>query len=107
MSSFTVYVGNTNLLEIFRLKSAIDNSYINDATVTVTVKDSLGVEVTGQSWPTAVDYVSGSDGDYYCILDENLDLTAGESYIAEIDADGGVNRFGHWEVTFVPIIRNR
>ena len=105
--SFTVYVGNTNLLEIFRLKSALDNSHIYDATVTVTIKDEAGTEVSGQTWPTAVDFVSGSEGDYYCILSEDLELTAGQPYIAHIDADGGINRFGHWEVSFTPIIRKR
>ena len=39
-------------------------TYVNDASVTVTVFDSNNVEVTGQAWPLTLDYVAASDGIY-------------------------------------------
>ena len=37
---------------------------VNDATVTVTVFDSNGVELTGQAWPLTLDFVALSKGIY-------------------------------------------
>ena len=100
-----IYIDNTNLLELFRLKSAVENTYINDATVTVTLKDEAGTEVTGQTWPLTLTYVPSSNGDYRGIISEDCEFTEGEPYYAIIEANAGVNRYGHWEIQFVPKVR--
>lgn len=97
------YVGNTNNLELTGLKDDITNAYINDATVTVTVKDSGGLELPGIAWPLTMDYVPASNGNYRTYLTHTLGLLSGKKYTAFVDADGSdssTERFGHWEFTF-------
>jgi hypothetical protein len=101
----TVFVGNTMLLELQDLTSEIDDATIDDATVEVTVKDMDGAEVSGVVWPLAMDYVAGSNGLYRAVLDAGLPLVAKKRYIATVDADGGPDRQGHWELLFVPKTR--
>ncbi|RWH86448.1 MAG: hypothetical protein EOR77_21610 [Mesorhizobium sp.] len=105
MTRCVVHVGNTNIIELSGLKSAIEDSYVNDADVIVTVKDAAGTNVSGQTWPAAMAYVADSDGLYRGILEDDLGLVDGTTYTAHIDADAGTNRIGHWEFAFVPKTR--
>jgi hypothetical protein len=95
----TAFVANTNLLELSGLKNVAAGTFINDATVTVTVKKA-GTNVAGASWPLTMDYVAASDGIYRAVLSEDLALVARTHYTAFIDADGGDGRVGHWEFDF-------
>lgn len=101
-----VYVANTNVIELSGLKSAIEDDFVNDATVTVTVKDEAGAEVAGQSWPETMAYVASSDGLYRGIIEDDVELTAGTTYVAHVEVDAGVDRVGHWEFNFVPKTRH-
>jgi hypothetical protein len=105
MTTSVVYVGNANVIELRGLKLVTDNTYVNDADVTVTVKDSAGADATGQAWPTTMDYVAASNGVYRAIVENDVDLVADATYYAFIDADSGANQVGHWEFAFVPKIR--
>lgn len=102
-----VYVGNTNVIELSGLKSAIEDSFVNDAEVTVTVKDEAGTNVTGQTWPLTLTSIDGTDpeGNYRGILKATIELTDGETYYAHIDANAGTDRVGHWEFAFKPKTR--
>lgn len=91
-----VYVANDNVLELTGLKNAVADDYIDDATVTVTLVDSAGNEVAGETWPLIMGYVAASDGDYRVTLPYGLDLSAGRSYTAQITADGGLGLRGYW-----------
>lgn len=101
----TAFVANTNVLDLTGLKEEITQAFINNATVTVTIKDIDGTNVTGETWPFPMDYVAASDGDYRAFVSENIDLVANTKYIAYIDADGGANRFGHFEFHFKALAR--
>ena len=110
----TIYVGNTNVLELFRLKSVSENAYINDADVEVTIFDAAGDEVTippgtpeWTGWPVTLEYIPNSQGDYRAILHEALEFEAGKSYTAFIDANAGIQRAGHWEVPFIARTRRQ
>lgn len=103
----TVFVANTNILDLIGLKSAVEDAFINDADVTVTIKDTDGTEVTGASWPVTMDNVAGSDGDYRGVVVDGLGFTAGARYIAFIEVDAGPDRIGHWEFAFVPKTRTK
>ena len=102
-----VYVANTNIIEVLGLKSLIEDEFIADADVTVTVKDAEGTNVTGQTWPLMLASIDGTDpeGNYRGILKDTLELTAGDTYYAHVDADAGADRVGHWEFAFVPKTR--
>lgn len=103
----TVYIDNTNIIEVRGLKSALEDEFIADATVRVTVKDSAGASVTGQTWPLTMTSTDGTDpeGNYRGILKDTLVLTDGETYYAHVDANAGTDRIGHWEFAFVPKTR--
>lgn len=99
------FVANTNLLELRGLQTAIDEAYVNDATVTVTIKDDCGSNVTGQAWPAIMNYVSGSNGDYRAIISSAVQIKAGKKYFAEISASGGASEIGFWRYAFRPQTR--
>lgn len=101
------FVGNTNLLEIRGLKSAVEGTFINNATVTVTVKDASGSNVTGQTWPTSMSYVVASSGDYRAVIEDDAVLAARQTYTAEITVNAGVNRIGFWRYVFKPQDRTK
>lgn len=82
--SLVLYIDNDNRIKLSGLKDA-DDTYQNSATVTVTLKDASGNEVSGQSWPLTMSYVSGSDGNYQAVLDDGLSLTAGQRLTAVVD----------------------
>lgn len=101
----TAFVANTNVLDLIGLKEEITDAFINNAAVEVTIKDAEGTSVAGETWPLAMDYVAASDGDYRAFVSEDLELSAGTRYVAYIDADGGANRFGHFEFHFKALAR--
>ena len=98
------FVANTNIIELRGLQAAIDESYVNDAVVFVTIKDDCGSNVAGQAWPAAMSYVEGSSGDYRLILASALQIKAGKKYFAEISATGGQSEIGFWKyATFLSL----
>lgn len=101
----TAFVLNTNVLDLLGLKSHIEDVFLNDATVTYTIKDKAGVEIDGATWPQEMVYVAGSNGDYQGILPSLLDMIPGKQYYAWIEAQGGGERIGHWQMPFKPLTR--
>jgi hypothetical protein len=94
-----IFLANDNLLQLNGLKDVATGDYMDSATVTVTLKDSNGSEVVGQTWPTTLIFVVGSTtGQYRCTLNDELVLTTGDAYTAEITADGGPGLRGHWHL---------
>lgn len=110
MAISIAYVGNTNNLELTGLKSEVEDIFLDDVVITVTVKDSAGVELTGETWPQTMTYVAGSNGDYVLGLSHLLNLTRGQRYTAFIDADASdtsAERYGHWEFPFTAQTRTK
>ena len=97
-----IFVANTNLISLLRLKSAVENDFIDDADVSVTVITAAGVEVAGETWPVTMEPAedSPSKGDYVAVLSEEIEFEANKSYIAVVDVDAGPGRVGRWEVPF-------
>ena len=94
-----LYINNDNLLSVENLKNAATGVYINDATVSATLKNSSGVNVTGQSWPLTLTFVSSSNGVYRGTLEDGLVLNEGETYTAEITADAGADQIANWSIS--------
>lgn len=78
-------IGNDQTITVSGLKDQVSGDFINDATVTVTVKTRDGANVAGETWPLALQYVTGSDGDYRGTLEDGLELTPG-IYVVEARA---------------------
>lgn len=101
----TAFVMNTNALDLLGLKSHTEGVYLNDATVTFTIKDKAGTPVTGSTWPQTMVYITSSNGDYRALLPAALGLIAKQKYTVFIDAAGGGERIGHWQYPFTPLTR--
>lgn len=103
--STTVYIDNSNVILLSGLHSEIDDAFVSDATVTVTIKDADGANVAGTTWPKTMSYVSASDGNYRAILPDTIVLMEFADYTAEITASAGADRVGRWSVAIDAIKR--
>jgi len=98
-----IYIDNNNSLTVNELTNCVTDVVDTAATVTVTLKDSSGTEVVGQSWPATMSHISG--GTYQITLDDDLVLTANRPYTAIIDATGSGAETGHWEIPLQAMVR--
>jgi hypothetical protein len=86
----TYFIDNDNLIKLTGLQDAANNIYLNAASVTVTIVDATTEsEISGQTWPTTMTYVSGSNGDYQATLEFDLVVIDTQSLRADIVADAG------------------
>lgn len=82
-------IQNDQTIRVNGLQDEVTESYLNAATVTVTLKAKDGTEVAGETWPLTLSYVAASDGNYIGNLSDELELTAGRTYFVEITAVSG------------------
>ena len=80
---------NDHLITLTGLQDSTDLSFVNDATVTATVKDINGVDVTGIVWPLTLAYVPASNGNYEVVLDKAIVIVPGIDYVTEITVVSG------------------
>lgn len=102
----TIYRKNDNLIEWTWLSQSSDGAYINDGTVTFTLyhtyslNSSTGVASgTSVNGPTAMTYVSGSNGKYQGKLPASVMLDLSLQYTLEINATAG----GHTARRSIPV----
>jgi hypothetical protein len=101
----TVFVANTNVIELQSLQNEIDQSYINNASVDVTIADLSGNPETGAgwpSWPLAMVYVTASNGVYRAVLVDTLPFDPSQSYLALVHANASGIGIGRWQFKFRP-----
>lgn len=95
-STLTIYRNNDNLVQNpTPMTRSSDGAYVNDATVTMTLKDSAGAAVSGASG-LSLTYVTDSNGRYQGTLPYTLSLTAGEDYTLEITGTTGSGVRAFW-----------
>lgn len=86
-----IHIDNDTIITLSGLRRANTVSYLSDADVSVTlIERDTQQEVTGQDWPAAMLYVTGSDGVYQTLLSFALNLSPTKKYTAVISvlADG-------------------
>jgi hypothetical protein len=93
-----IYLNNDNLLSVAGLKNASSGSFMNDATVTATLKDSASAVVTGQTFPLTLAYMAGTDGNYQATLQDTLNITENTIYTAEITATSSSGLVAKWNM---------
>lgn len=84
-SMVALYVGNDLRVRWDRMTDELTGLYINDATVSFTLKDSTGIAVTGAN-AVSMPYVTSSNGRYQAKLAGTVSLTNGARYYLEISA---------------------
>ena len=80
--------------------------FVNDATVTVTIKDNQGVEIPDETWPFNLPYVIASDGEYSFTFDPFTSLNAGQQYTVIIDVVGIGGLIDHCTIKSMATIKN-
>jgi hypothetical protein len=107
MTTITLlYIGNDNILEVCHVRQELTGDFLNSATVSVTLFDEDGTEVTGDTWPKPMPYVDSSKGVYRALLPASLDLLPNGRYVAEINVDAGAGLLGQWSVNCVARVRD-
>jgi hypothetical protein len=81
------------------LYDTVTETFVNDATVTFTLKDSAGSAVSGAS-AVSMTYVTGTKGVYEGVMEDNVSLTAGSTYYLEITATGSSDRVGFRRIQY-------
>lgn len=96
-----LYDNNDMVLEVAGLRNETTGAFLNAASVSATLKDSAGTNVTGQTWPVALTYVPSSDGVYRVGLSNALVLTPSARYVAQISVDAGAGLRAEWDLDCV------
>lgn len=91
-------------MELDGLQNAADDSYLNAATVSVTIKDSAGVNVTGETWPKTMSYVAASNGKYRATVSDAMAIVPGRAYTAHITAEAS-GLTGNWQIAMLGAVR--
>lgn len=105
-----IYRANDNVLRACGV-STIDTTgqqvYLTGlATVEVTVTDTAGVPLLGETWPVRLDYVEGSQGEFLGVIRDSVQLPpAGSTVKAKLVIDNGENQ--HGELTGVLTVQER
>ena len=89
-----------NLVTLTGLQEATTSLYVNDATVTITVVDASGAELSGETWPHTLDYVAASNGNYQANLNENIAWAHETAYKGKVTALSS-GRQKYWEIPIV------
>ena len=98
MTTLTAYLNSDNVITLDGLYDNVGLAYENTATVNVTLTDINGTEVSGETWPLLMNYVSASNGKYRATLTDSLTLSEG-TYTATITADAGAGQYRTFVVT--------
>ena len=104
-----LYIGNDNIVTVdsFRNASTSPETYINDATITGTLYDANGDEVSGETWPISFSYVAGSNGKYTATITDTVTsgLTVNRRYRFKIQANGGAGLQAEWHENYHAVRR--
>lgn len=81
-----IYKDNTSTVELRGLSNSVDGQWVNDAIVTMTLKDLSGNLVGGQTWPITLSYIANSRGRYTGSFSHLAEVVPGTTYEATISA---------------------
>jgi hypothetical protein len=102
-----LYIGEDNI--VFWGDRHVPNSglydnnleqFVNNATVTFTLKDSSNVAVSGATG-VSMSYVTGTKGVYEGVLEDGVSLTEGATYYLEITATASGDRVGFRRIVYI------
>ena len=97
--------GNSIDFEMALTNPEVSPIYVNDATVTATITDASDVDVTGQTWPVTLDYVTGSDGVYKKTIGPVSGIAADTVYKVIFDVTGAGGLIAQWVHTVTSSVR--
>jgi uncharacterized NAD-dependent epimerase/dehydratase family protein len=84
----SLYVNATNLVRWDKMKNRATGAYVNDATVTATLRDA-DLEIVSGASSVSMPYVALSNGRYQGNLPSTLVLAEGANYFLDVRATSG------------------
>lgn len=94
----TIYIMSHNIIEVTGVMNAATDTFLNGADVTLTLLDTVsGEAIVGQTWPLALTYIAGSDGDYRGTILDSIELSANQNLMAEVIVDAGAGLKRYWQ----------
>jgi hypothetical protein len=81
-----LYVNNSNVVEWQSLTNSVTSTADTGASVTLTITDNAGAEITGETWPVTLSHVAA--GTYRYTLADDIAITAGSRYTMTFNATG-------------------
>ena len=103
ISDLKFFIGNTNLLSI-ALTNGKTGEYVVGAAVSVTLQDSDGVDLSGDTWPKTMDY--DADGRYEASLSHLIAVSHHDVIYANISATSLEGAVASWTQPVVVVIRD-
>lgn len=84
--SHILYIDNTGYIQLQGYKNGLTGEYINDAIVSLEVKDKEGQSVSGLLPSIPLSYESGSNGNYSATLSEDAEVVNNQIIKAKVTA---------------------
>ena len=104
--SFKLFINNDNVLEVSQLTNTVTKLNLNAANATVTIGlAATSANISGETWPLSLSYVTGSSGQYRATLKDTLVVTENTKYIGTLIIDAGGGLRGQWVLPI--IVRDR
>lgn len=102
----SVFIDNTGILRVTNAKiTAVDGtSSALSVSGELTILDSSGAKVSGQTWPTAM--TLNSPGSYSAVIESDLALIARRNYTAVLTFGTEPNSRGKFNVSFTAKVRD-
>lgn len=100
LANKVIFLLSDNTIQLDQLRD-IDGNYENSASVTATLFDSTGSEISGETWPINLTYVIGSNGTYRGVFRDSISIAEGDRVRATIIADAGVDKRSEWQCDFI------
>lgn len=93
MHFLEIFIDSDSLIEVDKLTDASDDTFLNAATITGTLKDNDEVDVPGAETIAFV-YVAASDGKYQGTIVQSVTLVKDAKYWLELTTNSGsLDRF--------------
>jgi len=93
--SGVLYLDNSSVIELVGLKNSVTGTADVGASVSVTLLDSSGAQVSGETWPLTMAHVA--DGLYRATMSSAINLSALTKYTAMVDVVGSGGEVGNWQ----------
>jgi hypothetical protein len=107
----TAYIGNDNVVRLtgaqaIALTTGLATPLGAGAVITFRIQTLDGVDVPGETWPVAMGYLPGSDGDFIGVLRDTVTLDPWQEYLFVATADNGSDQHGTWSIRLMVAVRH-
>ena len=105
------YVGNDLVVRLVgaqavNLSTGVATYLTGAATVQFRIQTAAYVDVAGETWPQAMSYIAGSEGNFLGVVRNDVALQAGVAYRFIATVDAGPDQHGTWDIPLPVLTRH-